>query len=135
MQRIGERMKNIDRPADIQSASIPVGHRRSRVDADAIHDIGLTQRIRGIPGDGRLRGNVRERSPVGSSELECAVRMSHHRITVLMHRTVMPATEQHQIRERRRSPVRPVLDVVALTDADFAPREATPVVPVLQRPS
>jgi hypothetical protein len=49
-----------------------------------------------------------------------------------MHRTVVPATQDRQVRERRGPALSPVTDVMALPEAHAAPREATAAVAMLQ---
>ena len=48
---------------------------------------------------------------------ELAVGLSVHLVPLLVIRAVVPATEQGEIRERRRAAVCPVTDVMALTEA------------------
>jgi hypothetical protein len=50
-----------------------------------------------------------------------------------MHRAVVSATQDRQVRERRRPALRPVLDVMALPEAHAVPREPTAAVAMLQR--
>src|SRR5204863_7804262 len=70
-----------------------------------------------------------------ATECQRAVGLSFDLITLLMHRAVMPATEHRQIRQRRRTAARPVVDVMALGDTHATARESTPAVSMLKRSS
>jgi hypothetical protein len=50
------------------------------------------------------------------TELQRAVGLPSDLIALFVHRTVMPPTEQREIRERRRAAGRPMTDVMALAD-------------------
>ena len=71
---------------------------------------------------------------VRSPELKLAVGLSIDLVALLVDGAVVPATEHREIRERRRAALRPVTDVVALSEADPAAREAAAPVAVVQRP-
>jgi len=53
---------------------------------------------------------------------------------LLVDRAMMPATQQNQIREDGRSAVGPVIDVVALTEADATARKTIAAVAIVERP-
>ena len=59
--------------------------------------------------------------------------MSIDLITFLVHRAVMPATEHREVRERGRAALRPMAEMMPLAEADAAAREATALVPVVER--
>ena len=69
-----------------------------------------------ISGHRGWRRDVGQHSPVRPPELQRAVGLSGHLIAFFVHRAVMPATEQREIRERRRTAGRPVTDVMALAE-------------------
>jgi hypothetical protein len=54
-------------------------------------------------------------------------------VALLVNRAVMPATEQREIRQRGRAPLRPVTDVMPLPEPDSAARETTAAVSVEER--
>jgi hypothetical protein len=53
---------------------------------------------------------------------------------LLVDGAVMPAAEHREVRERRRAPVGPVVEVMALAEADATAREAAVAVSMLKRP-
>jgi hypothetical protein len=48
-------------------------------------------------------------------------------------RAVVPTTEEGEVRQSRRASVCPVTDVMALTETDAAPGEATTAISMLER--
>jgi hypothetical protein len=66
-------------------------------------------------------------------ELKRAVEPASESIALLVHRAVMPTTEQRQVRQRGGAPLRPVVEMMALTKADSAPGEAAAPVSMLER--
>jgi hypothetical protein len=65
--------------------------------------------------------------------LQLAIGLALDLISLLVHRTVMPATEQSEIGERRRPSVCPMPNVMTLAEAHSAARKATTVVAMLER--
>ena len=131
--RVGQRMQDVDRPADVETASVPAGCRSPRTDAEAVSGVSPAQRFRGIVGDRWRRRNVRKRASVGSPEFQAAVGLSFHRVAVLVHGAMVSSAEQRQVRQRRGTPVGPVLDVMSLADPESAPWKAAAMVSMLQR--
>ena len=84
---------------------------------------------------GRRRRDFGQWPSVRSPEAELAVGLSIYLIALLVNRTVVPATEKGEVRERRRPAVGPVTDVMALTKPHSAARESATPVPVMQRSS
>ncbi len=116
LRRVGPRMQDIDRPADIQALSAPPRTRRSRVDVESVPDVRGPKGVNRIGGHHRRRRDVGQDSPVWSTELQRAVGLSGDLITLFVHGAVMPPTEQREIRERRRAAGRPMPDVMALAE-------------------
>jgi len=54
-------------------------------------------------------------------------------IALLVDSAVMPATQQREIRERRRTAVNPVPDVMSLAERKSAARKATAAIPMVER--
>jgi len=108
-------MQDVDRIGDIQALSQPAGHRRPRVKVEPL--------------------SVVCRSPVRSAEAELSISLSLQLITLFVHRAVMAATQQCEIRQRGGASVGPVANVMALTERSCAAREAAAPVPVLQSTS
>jgi hypothetical protein len=71
-----------------------------------------------------------DRSAVRTSETQLAITVSLDLEALLMHRAVVSPTQQHQVRERRGSTLRPVMDVVALTKTYATAWEAATAVAV-----
>src|SRR5262245_10401931 len=68
------------------------------------------------------------------TEFQLPVLSAEHLVVVLVHRPVMPATERGQVRERRRSALRPMPNVMALDESAPTAREATAPIAMLQCP-
>jgi hypothetical protein len=98
-------------------------------------------RARGVA-RGEPRRGRRGRSPeedcgqklvVRSPEAERSVGLSIDAIPLLVNRTVVATTEQCEIRQRRGAVVRPMPDVMPLTESHPAAREAAASVAVVER--
>jgi hypothetical protein len=124
-------VQNVDRPAQIQTFSGPVGMGRVRTELKPLRDVTDPEHRDRIPlAPGRCR-HLREEAAIGPPELERPVGPTRRLIALLVHRPVMPAAEQRQIRERGGAALRPVVEMVSLGDAHAATREATAPVPML----
>ena len=66
-------------------------------------------------------------------ELERAVGLSIHLVTLLVYRTMVPATEQREVRERGRATLRPVAHVMPLAEREAAARKTATSVAVVKR--
>jgi hypothetical protein len=130
----GQRMQDVDRPADIQSFPQPAGARRPGVDVEVSRDVIRSEDVRRVGGHHRWRRDIRQRPPVRPPELERAVVLSIDPISLLVDRSMMPAAEQREVRERRRAALRPVAEVMTLAEWQSTAREATTAVPMVQRP-
>ena len=114
--------------------SVEHGHRRVVGQHAAEHGGDVAEHL-GPVHLGDHRGEV-ELEGVGKGpavrppEPQLAVRASIDFEAILMHRAVVSPTQQHEVRERRRATLRPVMDVVALTKAHAAAREAAAAVAV-----
>ncbi len=87
-------------------------------------------RVSGACSGGR---HLRERAAVGSPELERPVRPARDLVALLVHRAVMPAAEQREIRELRRAALRPVVEMMGLNDPHAAPGKAAGPVSMQER--
>ena len=92
--------------------------------AELVHD---------IPAYRRQRWGCRQKRPIGLTELQLSVRLPLDLISLLVHRAVMPATQQSEIGERRRASLCPMPNVMTLAEAHSAARKATTVVAMLER--
>jgi hypothetical protein len=89
----------------------------------------------GVGGDRRRRRDWGQDLAVWSSEAERSVGLSIDLISLLVNRAVVATTEQGQIRQRGRATVRPVADVMSLTEWKPTAREAAALVTVVERAS
>ena len=87
----------------------------------------------GSPGHPARWRHLRERAAVGPPELERPVGPARDLIALLVHRAVMSAAEQREIRERRRAALRPVVEMMRLNDPYAAPGKAAAPVSMLER--
>jgi hypothetical protein len=128
------RMQDVDRVADVEVLAEPARHRCPRVECQARVSVVSAQHAHRI---GRQRGSarhVRQEPTVRPPEPKPSVGESIDPITLLVHRAVVSATQEREIRELRGPALSPVMDVVSLPDTHAAAREATPVVAMVQRP-
>ena len=88
---------------------------------------------RGIFSPVGRRRDLRDHPAVGPPELKLAVRLAFDLVALFVDCSMVPATEQSQVGERRRAALGPLTDVVALAEADAAAGEAAAAVPVVQR--
>ena len=108
----GQRVKDVDRPADIQSRAEPA--RTLRMDVETARKVVGPKSTDRIGGHSGRMWDFWERSPVRPAELERTVEPTLHAEALLVDRAMMPAAEQREVRQRRRPTLRPVADVVAL---------------------
>ena len=127
-------MQDVDRPADIQRLPQPAGAGRAGVEAEPLRGMARPKELNRICGYHGRRWDVGQRSPVRPPEMKRAVGPARDLVALLVHRAVMPATGQREVRERGRATVRPVPDVMPLADGHAATREAASPVPCLERP-
>jgi hypothetical protein len=73
--------------------------------------------------------------PVRSAKSQRAVGLSIDLKALFVDCAVVPAAEQHEIRERGGTALGPVPDVMPLAEADAAAREAAAAVAMLERPA
>jgi hypothetical protein len=126
-------MQDVDRPHHIQRLPEPLGARRPRADAKALGVVTCAERFDGITGHRSGRWHLRQRPAVRAPERQCAVGPARDLEALLVHRAMMAAAEQREIRERRRPPVRPVAEMMPLAMAHAAAREAAAPVPSVER--
>ena len=125
-------MQDVDRPPDIQSLPEPTRTPRPRVDTKALRVVTRSKRRDRIFGHRGRRRHLREGAAIWPPELERPVGPARDLVALLMHRPVMPATEQRKVRERGRASVRLVAQVMPLGEAESAPWEAAALVPMVE---
>ena len=72
-----------------------------------------------------------ENSTVWTAEAKLAVRLSIDSVAFLVHRSMVPATEESEIRKRGRASLRPMTDVMALSESHVTTGKATTAVSVM----
>src|SRR6266508_5169705 len=101
--------------------------------AKAVRVVTRAESLDGITGHhGSLR-NLRQQSAVRPPEPKRPVGPARDLIALLVHRPVMPPTEQRKVRERRQASVGPVAEMMPLAEADAAAREAAAPVAIVER--
>jgi hypothetical protein len=98
-----------------------------------LHLMRRTERIDRIGGHRSWRRHLGQEPTVRSPETEDAVGLARDLVALLVHRAVVPATEQGEVRERGRAPLGPVTNVMPLGEAAAAAREAAAAIPVVKR--
>src|SRR5262245_24923887 len=96
--------------------------------------VARAQDEQGVVRDIDGRRNVWEDAAVGQAELQLAVRLPSDLIALFMHGSMMTTAEHGEVRQRRRSPLRPVAEVMALAEAHGAAREAAATVTMVECP-
>jgi len=128
-------MQDVDRPPHIQALPKPAGTRRPRGEAKAVRIVTRPKRLDGIPRHRSRRRHLRQRAAIGPPESERSVGPARNLVPLLVHGSVMPATEEREVRERGRAAVGPVAEMMPLAETDAAAGEATAPVPMLEGPS
>src|SRR5262245_19431837 len=82
---------------------------------------------------GSRRRGVGQEAAIWSEEVKMAVGFSHDRKTFLVNRAVVAAAERDEVRERRWSALRPMMDVVTLNEPGSADRKAATLIAMYQR--
>ena len=78
-------------------------------------------------------GHLGQEPAIRPPERQRAVGLSIDVIALLVHRAVVPATEQREVRQRGRAALRPVADMMPLAGRQPAARKAAALVPVVER--
>src|SRR5881296_978451 len=119
-----QRVHDVDRPAHVQALAEPTRARCPRVDAEPLRLVPRPEGLDGIGGYRSGRRHLGQELPVRAPEVELAVGLSIHLVALLVDRAVVPATEQREVRERRRAAVRPMTDVMPLAEREPAAGKA-----------
>jgi hypothetical protein len=81
--------------------------------------------------DSGRQWNFGKNLTVRTAEAKPAVRLSIDSVAFLVHRSMMPATEQSEIRKRGWASLSPVPDVMALSESHLTTGKATTAVSVM----
>jgi hypothetical protein len=103
------------------------------MEAQSLRGVSRSQRLNWIDGQRGRRWDIGQDPPVRPPEAERAIGLSLDLITLLVDRTMVPSTQQCEVRERGRPAVRPVPHVMPLAQRQPAAGEAAPTVPVMER--
>jgi hypothetical protein len=128
-------MQDVDRPAEIQALPEPAGTRRPRIETQALPVVAGPQSLDGVSRHLGGRRHLGQRAAVRPPESEGPVGAARDLVALLVYRSVMPATEEREVREGGRASVRPVADVMPLGETRAAAREAAALIPMLKRSS
>jgi len=79
------------------------------------------------------RWHLGQRPAIRPPEPERPVGPARDLVTLLVHGPVMPTAEEREVRERRRTAVRPVAEMMPLAEADAAAGEAATAIPMVER--
>jgi hypothetical protein len=112
----GQRVQDVDRIANIQPFTQPTRTRCSGVDVEASGHVLRLEGTYGVIGHRRRNRNIGKQSPIGPPELQRAGSVSIDPKTLLVDSAMMAATQQREVRERRRPSLRPVANVMALAE-------------------
>src|SRR5437762_1494311 len=133
VRRPGERVQDVDCPSHVQRLSQPTRGRGPRVDAESLRLVPRPDGLDGIGGRRRGWRHLGQEPPVRAAEPKLAVRLSIKPVALLGDRTVVPATEHSEIRERSGAPLCPVADVMSLAEPNAATRKTAAAVAVMER--
>ena len=128
-------VQHVDRPADVERLPEPGRAGRARGEAEALRIVIRAECGDGISWHGGRCRHLGERPAVRPLELERPVRPTCDLIPLLVHRAMVPSTQEREIRERRGPAMRPVTEMMPLGKSAAAAREATPPVPMGERSS
>ncbi len=103
------------------------------MNAEPLRLVPRPKSLDGIGGYRSGRRHLGQELPVRAPEPELAVGLSVHLVALLVNGAVVSTTEQREVRERGRAPVRPMPDVMPLAERKPAAGKAAAPVPVLER--
>jgi len=125
-------MQDVDGPDNVQAFAQPARTRRPRVEVKSLGLVLRSERLDGIVRDSRRKRDLGQKLAVGTVEPKLAVGLAIYPVAFLVHRTMVPATEHREVRERGGPAQGPVADVMPLDEAGPAAREAAPAVAMEQ---
>src|SRR5439155_1613217 len=128
----GQRMQDVDRPADVQPLSQPAGHGRPSVQVKSLRLMPRSQHVEGISWQRSNSRNLGKKSPVRTAEAQLSVGVSLDLVALFVNRAVMPTTENSEIRKCGRAAIRPVTDVMPLAETEAATREAAAAIAMVK---
>ena len=115
-------MQDVDRPDHIETLPQPTRTRRPRVEAEPRRVVPRPEDPNGIGGQRRRRRHLGQGPAVRPPEAERAVGLALDVVALLVHRAVVPAAKQGEVRERGGAALRPVAEVMPLAEGEPAAR-------------
>jgi hypothetical protein len=103
------------------------------VEAQALRNVSCAETLDRILGHDGRRRDLGQGPAVGPPEPELAVGLSIDLVALLVDRAVVPTTEQCEVRERGGAAVRPVAEMMPLTEPHPAARKAAALIPMVER--
>jgi hypothetical protein len=103
------------------------------VETEALTFVSCVQSLDRITRHRGRRRHIWEKATVRPPESKRSVRLSIHVISLLVYRTVVPATQHREVGEGGGAAIGPVTDVMALAERQPAAGEAAPAVAMMER--
>ncbi len=102
------------------------------MEMQSVRDMPRSENLHRIGGHRGWQRNIRYHPAIRPPELQRAVLLAIYVKAFLVDRAMMPPTEHGEIRQRRRSALRPMAEVMPLAERQPAPRESAAVIAVLE---
>jgi hypothetical protein len=126
-------MQDIDRPAHIQTLPKPARTRRACIETEPLRVVSRSNDLNRIISDCCGKRDLGQEPSVRTTEPQRAIGLSIDPVALLVHRAVVSATEQCEIRERCGATVGPVAHVMPFTQRQSAAREPASAVSMVKR--
>ena len=124
-------MQDGDGIADVQGFAQPAWTQRVRVENKSCALVPFPERVDGIIGSDRRRGNIRQNESMRCPEAQLAVRLTFDRVTFLVDRAMMATTEHGEVRKGGGPTLGPVPDVMTLAERHAAPGKPAAAIAVV----
>jgi len=126
-------VQDVDCPAHVQALAQPARGCGPRVQVESLRIVPLSQDLHGIDGQFGRRRDLWQKAAVWPVEPKLSARFSIELIALFVDGAMVTATQKGEIRECCRAALGPVTDVMTLSEANSAAREAAAAVPVVER--
>src|SRR5205823_6550921 len=127
-----QRMQNVDRVANVEALSRPSRACDPRVGTDGAPVVVGGEHLDDVARDAWGWRDLRQQLATGAMEPQPAPGPPLDRIAFFVDGSMVPATQQGKVRQRRRASVRPVTDVMALAEGQSAARKAATAVTMVK---
>ena len=127
-------MQNVYRPPHVKPFAEPARSDRPSVENQSVCIVRIHERAHRILRHRRGDWDFGQQPTVRSVKPQRPIRIPFDRVTFFVDRAVVPATEQREIRKRRRATVCPVPKVMSLAERKSAARKAAAAVSMVERP-